>query len=168
MRGITLIGMPGSGKSTIGKLSAAKIDFDFLDLDVYIAANEKKNVATIVRENGEVPLISLEEKYALEVPLVDTVLSPGGSIVYSPRAMERLQKETTVIFLDVSLEEIRRRLDNIAERGIVGLREKSLEELYRERVPLYRKYAHATVDATKLSEGEIVEKCVKLLPLKKT
>ena len=76
--------------------------------------------------------------------------------------------ETTIIFLDVSLEEIRRRIENITERGIVGLRKHGLEELYRERIPLYRKYAHVVIDATPLNEAEILEKCVNMLPLKKT
>jgi shikimate kinase len=148
MRGITLIGMPGSGKSTIGKLLAEELSLIFLDLDTYIMEAEKKSLDCIVREQGDAALSKLEEKYALEVSLENTLLSPGGSIVYSEKAMQRAGIETDVIFLDVTLEEITRRLTNLHERGIVGLRDKSLEELYNERKILYQKYAQYTVDAT--------------------
>ncbi|MDR3546709.1 MAG: shikimate kinase [Candidatus Pacebacteria bacterium] len=156
MRGVTLIGMPGSGKSTIGQLLAQQLGLLFLDLDIYIAAQEKKKVAAIIGERGDTVLAQLEEKCALLVPLDDTVFSPGGSIVYSAKAMERAQSETDIIFLDVSLEEITKRLENAAERGIVGLREKSLEELYNERLPLYQEYADHTVNAIIPNSGSIL------------
>lgn len=162
MRGVTLIGMPGSGKSTVGKALAGQIGFDFLDLDLYIAIKEKQTVGRIVQEQGDAALFVLEEKYALEVSLEDTVLSPGGSVVYSSAAMERLKKETTIIFLNVAFDEIRKRLDNIPERGIVGLRDKSLEELYEERLLLYKKYADITIDSSALSAEEAAVQCYKL------
>jgi shikimate kinase len=163
MLGITLIGMPGSGKSTVGRLLAERLRFDFLDLDTYIATKEQQTVGTIVKERGDTALADIEEKYALEVPLENTVFSPGGSIVYSTAAMERLKKDTTIVFLDVVFEEIRRRLDNIPERGIVGLRDKSLEELYRERLFLYRIFANITIDSSELNAEDTAIRCEKLL-----
>ena len=155
--------MPGSGKSTIGRILAQCIGYDFLDLDAHIALKEGEKVSDILVARGDAALSQLEEKYALEVPLHKTVFSPGGSIVYSPRAMKRIQKQTKVIFLDVPVSEISERIKNTPERGIIGLRARSLEELYQERLPLYQAYADYTVCVTRLTEQEVIEAVCQLM-----
>lgn len=159
MRGITLIGMPGSGKSTVGKVLAERIGFNFLDLDIYIKEKEGLDVGDILQKSGVDALMGIEENYLLSVSLLRTVLAPYGSVVYYPRAMNRLKDETTIIFLKVSVEELRQRIGDNPERTrrIIGLQEKGWDDLYEERLPLYQKYADITIDATMLDEREVVE-----------
>lgn len=160
-KGITLIGMPGSGKSTIGKLLAERVDFHFIDLDSHISEREKEPHYLIAKRNGQT-LLDLEEKYALELPLGETVLAPGGSIIYSEPAMDRLRRDTTVVYLEMPLQEIEHRLSRIDLnfRGIIGMEEKGIDGLFRERVPLYEKYAHVTVPCAGLKTDDVVDKII--------
>lgn len=158
-KGITLIGMPGAGKSTVGKLLAKKIGYDFLDLDILIKEKEGRGHAEIVKEKGDAELMRLEELHTLGLDLNKTVFSPGGSIVYSAAAMEKLRAETKIIYLELPLSEIKRRLGKSAnDRGIVGLAEKGLDGLYGERAPLYEKFAHHTINCRQIPSVEVAEK----------
>ena len=160
MRSITLIGMPASGKSTVGKALAAKLGMQFLDLDIYIEDREHQKLALIVQERGDSAVLRLEEDCALEVPLDNMVFAPGGSLVYSTKAMERLQRETTIVFLAASLDEIKRRVESSADRGIIGARSKTIEEIYQERLPLYQKYADITVDTSDRMTDRVVKEII--------
>ncbi|MFA5386414.1 MAG: shikimate kinase [Candidatus Paceibacterota bacterium] len=148
MKGITLIGMPGAGKSTIGKLLAKHLRFKFLDLDILINQKEGIDIDEILQNKGDEEILRLETDYTLQQNLSDTVFSPGGSIIYSPQAMEKIKQETTVIYLETPLKEIRKRLNGKIKRQntIVGLREKGIDKLYEERIPLYKSYADSTVN----------------------
>ena len=164
MKSITLIGMPGVGKSTIGRILAERLGFKFVDLDVLIYDKEGKSHDVVARESGDHKLMELENKYTLELDLTNTIFSPGGSIVYSPQAMEKLQNETNIIYLDLPLEELKGRLShNLETRGIVGLTEKGLDGLFAERTPLYRKFAHHIVDCLGLNEEEIINRINEVL-----
>jgi len=157
MKSITLIGMPGAGKSTIGRKFAKKIGFKFIDLDVFIKEKEGKSHTTVLDSKGSEALCALENKYAMQLPLKDTVFSPGGSIVYSSDAMKRLRNETIVINLELPLATIKGRLSfNMEGRGIVGLKEKGIAGLFKERIPLYRKFAHYTIKCEGLNENAII------------
>lgn len=156
MRGITLIGMPGAGKSTIGKMLARKLKFRFVDLDILIKEKEGRSHAKILEEDGAKELLRLENLHTLDSDLSKTVFSPGGSIIYSKPAMEKLEKETSVFYLDMPLGKIRRRLGkNLNTRGIVGLKEKGLEGLFNERAPLYKKYAHYIINCSVIGDKTI-------------
>ena len=159
MKGITLIGMPGSGKSTIGKLLAEKLNWKFVDLDILIKEKEGRGHEKILEQDGEQALLGLEEKYTLEMDLDKVVLSPGGSIVYSLAAMEKLQKETKIVYLELQLTEIKIRLgDQINSRGIIGLKEKGLEKLFEERHLLYQNFSHFQFNCNGLNSNEIASK----------
>ena len=124
MKGITLIGMPGSGKSTIGKKLAERLKFRFVDLDELIKEKIGRSHAEILEKDGRDALINLENQLTLELNFENTIFSPGGSIIYSLVAMEKLRAETTVIYLELQLQEIQKRLGkNPNSRGIVGLQE---------------------------------------------
>ncbi len=155
--------MPGVGKSTIGRLLAAKIGFAFLDLDNLIRDGEGKTHAQIALQRGDQELSRLEELYTLETNLDKTVFAPGGSIVYSEPAMEKLRRDTRVIYLSAPLSVIHERLgDQIAERGIVGFAEKGLAGVFAERQPLYERYAHYRVECGTASVEELVERIAAL------
>lgn len=157
MRGITLIGMPGAGKSTIGKELARETGRKFFDLDIFIKEKEGKSHVDIAKEKGDQALMTLEEKHTLNLNLTGLVFAPGGSIIYSKPAMDKLCQETLVIFLNQPLEEIRRRLGKrINRRGIVGLIEKGLDGLYAERTALCREFAHKIINCYGRTDLEII------------
>jgi len=164
MNSVTLIGMPGAGKSTIGRRLAGQLGFRFIDLDVLIKEKEDKSHTQIVKEKGDAELLRLEETYTLALDFMKTVFSPGGSIIYSPLAMEKLRSETTIIYLELPFLEIKKRLGlNLEHRGIVGLGKNGLEGLYKERAPLYRRFAHRTIDCRDLSDKEVIKRIYEIL-----
>lgn len=164
MKGITLIGMPGAGKSTIGKMLAKQIGFKFVDLDILIKEKEGRSHADILEKDGAEALLKAEEKYTLELDFAKTIFSPGGSITYSPRAMEKLKNDTTIFYLKLPLIEIEKRLGkNIFSRGIVGLKEKGIDDLFAERIPLYESFAHYTISCFALTDKSIVSKIINLI-----
>ncbi|MFP4654914.1 MAG: shikimate kinase [Methanohalobium sp.] len=164
---ITIIGMAGAGKSTIGKLLAKKLGYRFIDIDKVVEQKSRKSLQELIDSEGERALLELEEETVLGIQLNSTdkyVISPGGSIIYSRPAMEFLKTQSTVIFLDVSFEIITKRLSNFATRGMVGIRNKSLKELFDERRILYNKYADITIKLDKQNKvSETVDHIIKCL-----
>lgn len=157
-KGITFIGMPACGKSAIGRLLADRLGYYIIDLDELIKEKEGKSHSEILEEFGEKELLRLEEMYALDLNFSRTVFSPGGSIIYSPKAMEKLRKETNIIYLELPLLEIENRLSGkIDSRGIIGLKEKGLERLFEERHYLYKKFCHHTINCRGLNQEEIIK-----------
>jgi shikimate kinase len=159
---ITLIGMSGVGKSRIGQLLAQKLHYSFIDIDRVMEKDSGRKLQELIDCLGDVKFIEAEENTILNLgDTSNTVISPGGSAIYSKRAMKLLEGISTVIFLNASLEEIKRRTTNFSDRGIVGLKEKGLERLFEERLPLYEKYADATVDVNGFSDEQIVDMLIK-------
>ncbi len=165
-KSITLIGMPTSGKSTIGKLVADKLGWDFIDLDDLIKEKSGKSYDEILEKDGEKKLLNLENQYTLEINFEgsDIIFSPGGSLIYSAEAMEKVAKETKIIYIELPLKEIEIRLGlRPVKGGIVGLKEKGLKKLFEERDVAYRKFADHIIKADNLSEEELVIKVLKLI-----
>jgi shikimate kinase len=161
---ITLIGMSGVGKSRIGKLLSRKLNYGFIDIDKIIEKDHNKKLQEIIDCLGDDKFLELEESTIVNIGKTsDYVISPGGSSIYSDRAMNFLRSTSKIVFLNASLEEIKSHTVNFSERGIVGLKEKGLEELFEERLPLYRKYADVTIDLKGLSENVIVNLIIRKL-----
>jgi shikimate kinase len=143
---ITLIGMPGAGKSSVGKRLARLLGYGFIDTDDLIINAAGAPLQDIVDEQGDMALIGVEERSILGLQLKDnSVIATGGSVVYSERSMQFLKASSVVVYLDVPFEAIARRLSNINTRGVVGLKGKGLRELYQERTGLYAAYADVTI-----------------------
>jgi len=161
---ITLIGMAGAGKSTIGRVLAKRLGYTFIDVDHLITENTGMLLQTLIDKQGDSALIRFEEEAILRLGQVDRcVISPGGSVVYSERAMEHLKKISKIIFLDTPFRSIVRRLPNARKRGIVGLRDRSLKKLFEERMVLYLKYADFSIKLKgKENIQEVAEKIVEL------
>lgn len=140
---ITLIGMAGVGKSSIGKILAKELGYRFIDVDDLIMEKTGKTIQQLLESNE---LLKLEEEYVLELKVNNTVISPGGSIVYSEKAMNYLKKISKIIFLKDSLENIQKKIKNKETRGIVGLKEKGLRKVFDEREHLYMKYSDAIIE----------------------
>ena len=156
-KGITFIGLPGSGKSTVGKILANKLKCNYVDLDILILQKEGVGHHEILKQKGDNELKRLEEKYSLELDFDNLIFSPGGSMVYSSSFMEKAQKESLVIYLVASAEDIKKRLGKkLYEDGIIGLETKGLEGIVKERLPLYEKYADLHISTSNLDPNVIV------------
>lgn len=162
---LILIGMPGSGKSTVGNVLAKLIGYRFLDTDLIIQNMEGKVLQDIIDEDGLPVFMTAEEKALCAVYCDDTVIATGGSAIYSPRGMRHLKQLGKIVYLRTDIEELKRRLANFSNRGVAGAKEKTLEELFEERRPLYEQYADYIIDCdgTEVAENalKIVDKAKK-------
>ena len=143
---ITLIGMPGAGKSTVGVLLAKRLGYAFLDTDLTIQEQEGALLQELVDRLGTEAFLDLEADVLCRVDCRRTVIAPGGSAVCRERAMARLKALGPVVYLSLSPEELERRLYNLNTRGIALAPGQTLADLYAYRAPLYEKYADHTVE----------------------
>lgn len=145
---ITLIGMPGSGKSTVGVVLAKMTGREFVDVDLLIQQREGALLQQIIDTQGNDALLQCEEDAVCSIRTHHAVIAPGGSVIYRPRSMEHLHRIGAVVYLDLGLDELLVRLGDISRRGITLAPGQTIVDLYAERVPLYRKYADLAVDCS--------------------
>lgn len=162
-RNIILIGMPGSGKSTLGVLLAKAMNYRFLDTDLLIQEREGKLLREILAEKGQEAFLQIEEEVNAGVTAERTVIAPGGSAVYSGRAMRHFEEIGTVVYLHVPLQELKKRLGDLTKRGVVLKKGQTLETLFEERRPYYERYAQVTVDVTQEDIGTILAEIIRKL-----
>ena len=153
---IVLIGMAGVGKSTVGVPLAKALVFSFIDVDECILEKDGRTAQEIIDNEGEETFLQLEKRRMYEIDLTHRVVAPGGSIIYHSDLMEYLKQRSTLVHLDDSFDDIEERLTNLSARGIVGLKNKPLREIYDERRPLYSKYADITIKCQAKSQDELV------------
>lgn len=155
---IILIGMPGAGKSTIGVILAKVMGYKFIDSDLLIQEQEKCLLKDIIERKGLEGLLSVENQVNCDINTDNSVIATGGSVVYSPEAMEHLRDIGIVVYIKLSYTTIRNRLGNIKQRGVVLREGQTLLSLYEERCPLYEKYAHVITEGEDLGMEELMEK----------
>src|SRR5690606_20511357 len=107
--------------------------------------------------NGYLALRQIEEEVLLGLNVSNHVISTGGSAVYSDAAMKHLGKNGVIIFLDVTLDTLRRRITNFDTRGIARRPDQSFEDLFEERFALYSRYADITIDCNALTTEQVCE-----------
>ncbi len=163
MKNIILIGMAGSGKSTIGVLLAKSLGMPFIDTDLIIQERENKLLQDIINQYGIEEFLKIEEKALLSLNLHGTVIATGGSAVYSSQAMSHLKKNGRAVYIKVGYDEIKKRLKNITTRGIAVEKGKTLKDLFQERIPLYEKYSDITVKCEGMSIEESLEQVLEYL-----
>lgn len=161
MSSIILIGMPGSGKSTLGVLLAKALGYSFIDTDLIISRKAGKPLQRILDEDGLDRFLELEQEVGSSLDCDCTVVATGGSMVLSQPAMERLKSLGRVVYLSVPLGEIKRRVTNITTRGIAFHNNETLDNVFEQRSPLYEKYADLTVEITAGDGG--IERAVESL-----
>lgn len=142
---IVLIGMPGSGKSTVGVLLAKESAKNFVDTDLVIQIAEGRPLQHIVDTEGYLALRRIEEQTLLNLHFRNTVVATGGSAAYSDPAMRHLKADALVVFLNVQLATLRKRVHNFDTRGIARRPDQSFEDLFEERYQLYTRYADLTL-----------------------
>ena len=157
MSAVTLIGMPASGKSTVGVILAKVLGMDFIDTDLLIQRQEKARLETIIARIGNEAFLELEGKVCAGLAVDHAVVATGGSVVYSPEAMENLKRMGPVVYLEVEYETLAGRLHDIRKRGVVLPKGTSLRELYVERCRLYEAWADITVREGTMTLEETVE-----------
>ena len=160
MKNIILVGMPGSGKSTLGILLAKKIHYGYIDSDSIIVARAGKRLPQLIHELGNQGFLELEARVNASIEVEGCVIATGGSAIYRGDAIEKLKEKGVAVYLEISCEEMIRRLGDPEKRGVVLQEGFSLEDLYKERAPLYEKHADYILP---LKVGETVEDCAEKL-----
>ena len=145
MKNIILIGMPGCGKSTVGVILAKSLGYSFVDTDLLISEKASKPLQKIIDVNGLEAFLKLEEEVGATLDCYGYVIATGGSMVMSEKAMENLKSLGTVVYIDVTLEEIEKRLVNFKTRGIVRKQGETIQDIFNARSVLYNKYADVVV-----------------------
>lgn len=155
---ITLIGMPGAGKSTLGIVLAKKIGYRFVDTDLLIQEGAQCLLSDIIEQKGVEGFISVENSILAGLSCERHVIATGGSAVYGEQGMENLRRLGPVLFIDISLPEVRTRIHtDLLTRGVVIRKGSTLEDLYNERHPLYERYADLTVHTDGMHTLDAVE-----------
>ena len=146
MQNIVLIGMPGSGKTTVGTYLSELIGYGYIDSDSVIIAREGMRLNEIIDQKGREAFLDIEAKVNSELCASRCVIATGGSVIYRDYAVKALKKLGKVIYLKVSCAELLKRLGDLKKRGVAIKDGYSFEDLYNERVPLYEAAADIIVD----------------------
>lgn len=163
MKNIILIGMPGSGKSTVGVILAKTLGVGFIDTDLIIQVQRRNTLQRLIDLDGLERFKAYEESALLSVTEeADMVIATGGSAVFCEKGMRKLKKNGICVYLDLPAYDLQMRLANIKTRGIACRRGEGLEEIMAERTPLYNKYADIRIDCGGKTAEQIVEKIVKI------
>lgn len=145
---IVLIGMPGAGKSTVGVLLAKALKKPFTDTDLLIQQRENSFLQEIIHSRGICEFIKAEEEVVLGLDVTGHIIATGGSVIYSDASISHLKSSGVLVFLNLKLYQLERRLKNIHTRGIAMKSGQSITDLYKERQPLYKKCADIEIDCS--------------------
>lgn len=148
--------MPGAGKSTIGVVLAKNLGISFIDSDLLIQERTEKQLYELIEEHGFEGFLDIEGAVNADINPKAAVIATGGSAVYRDDAMQHLLEIATVFYLRLPYESVAERLGDLTQRGVVFKAGQSLEQLYKERVPLYEKYANIIIDCEGKNMREIV------------
>ncbi len=150
--------MAGAGKTSVGQALAKKINYKFIDTDKVIEDMYKSSLQELLDSYGYIKLREIEEKEVLELSIDGSIISTGGSVVYGSKAMNFLKENSTIIFLEMSLEQIYERNINFLNRGFAKHPDQSIEEVFAERTKLYKRYEDLTV-----TNNSDIDDCVNLI-----
>lgn len=157
---IILIGMPGTGKSTVGKLLSEVLGYEFIDTDSLIIERTGKTPKHLVEERGREYFIKIQDEVVQEINPKNSVISTGGGLIHSDTAMKHLTHIGIIVFLNTSFQTIEERMDPSRKLVRTG---GSLKELYNERTPLYNKYANMVIDCDDTEPQVICRKIIEIL-----
>lgn len=156
---VSLVGMPGGGKSTVGRQLARQLGVSFVDTDHVIEERLGGSIRDYFAQHGEVAFRDLEQQVIDELTQSATgVLATGGGAVLREANRQALQDRSTVVYLRSSAEEIYRRLRHDTQRPLLQVADplRKLRDLHRERDPLYRRTAHFVIETGRPSVPTLV------------
>lgn len=160
IKNIVLIGTPGCGKTTIGKIISEKLGIEFCDVDEYIEKREQRTINEIFK-GGEAAFRKIETEVIKEVSRkVSTIISTGGGAVKNPENMECFNKNSIIIFVNRPVDNIAKDIDMVS-RPLLKDGVSKLYALYNERLPLYKKYCNYEV----LNDGIIEDTVNKIMDI---
>ena len=157
---VTLIGMPGVGKSTVGVVLAKILGYRFLDSDLEIQEQTGKLLHELITEHGDEGFLKIENQVNAGLAVDKTVIATGGSAVFGEDAMKHLQEISTVVYLRLPYKSLKKRLGDLKKRGVVLKPGQTLKDLVDYRTPYYEKYADLIVDEENLDIRGVVERIV--------
>lgn len=157
MKNIVLIGMPGTGKSVVGRALADRLGYTFVDVDDLIVADTGKTLPQILRTEGLDAFLKIEARVGAALTCEDTVIATGGSLVLSDEAMEHLKENGVVVWLETPIGKISDRMpEDLTDRGIAAPSGMTIREIYEHRIPMYAKHADLIV-ASKAGEDNTAQ-----------
>lgn len=159
---IAIIGMAGSGKSTLGQALAARLGYAFVDTDNLMEAAYGAPLQAITDAISGEDFLDLEGRFVSSLRMGRAVISTGGSVVYRDAAMQHLRSLGPIVSLDAPLRVIQERIALKPDRGLVIAEGQTIEELYNERSALYNRYADIHCDTTQ-PLGVCIESLVRAL-----
>ena len=162
---ITLVGMAGAGKSTLGELLAGRLKWGQLDTDRYLESYYAIPLQQIMDTYGLDEFLRIEEHLVAELNLTRTVVSTGGSVIYSTSAMKQLKKLGPVVLLDIDEATFIERVGDAENRGLAIAPGKTMGDLYNERQPLYRAAADIVVSTDRNTPEECVDQILEQLDI---
>ena len=146
---VVLIGMPGSGKTTLGRKLAQRLGKQFVDTDTLIESDQNMPIQAVVDRRGLSFMRDIEARILADIALDNHVIATGGSAVYSRTAMQHLGNNGIRVFLNISLKTLLDRVRDTRSRGLVKMPSDSLPRLYAERLPLYLEVADIEISNDK-------------------
>ena len=165
MDNITLIGMPGSGKSTVGVVLAKVLGYHFLDADLLIQAQQGALLQELLDAHGTEAFLDMERDAICSIDCHRTVIAPGGSCVLREASMAHLKSLGKIVYLRLGLSELDHRITNLDSRGIAFAPGQGLADVYAQRAPLYERWADLTVDVDGQSLRETLDKVIHAIQL---
>lgn len=162
MNNISFIGMAGCGKSTIGEILSSQLGISFVDTDLLIEEKFKLSLEQLKKEKGYEFVRQAEEEEILGLDEKIKVISTGGSAVYSEKSMLHLSSFSKIIYINTPLDEIKQRIGDGQERGLAAPEGLSIDEIYKERVHLYNKWADIKLNGDKSIE-DLISKIISLI-----
>ena len=132
----------------------------FVDTDLVIQQRENALLQDIINEKGLQCFLDKERDAILSLECENCVVATGGSVVFRDEAMQKLKRNSVIVFIDVPLENVKARLKNIKTRGVAAPKNQTIDDIFFERLPLYKKYADITVDTADLSPEETVSRII--------
>ena len=159
---IALIGMPGAGKSTVGQLLAEQLGMRFCDTDQLIEHTQQASLQHILDNQGFERLRAIEQQTILDHQFDNTIIATGGSAIYGAKGIAYLQDCAELFYLDASIASLTERINNWGERGIACPVSQSFDDLFAERVPLYRQYADHVIETDSTDESQVAERIIHL------
>jgi len=163
MKSIILIGMPGAGKTTVGKILSRQMGLPFIDTDSVIEEREGKPLQRIFDERGLENFKNFEGEVVASLDFSGHIIATGGSVIYSDKAMRKLKSLGTLVFIHVTPGELIRRVDNTETRGMVKRPGMSLKDLYGERDPLYRAEADCIIEGSNTTPESMADEIISFI-----